>query len=134
VTGGKSDVAKPTISAVEVLTPEVSTETAAATIRLRFHMADQSGVAFRNSQFEFISPSNSGTGGLIASSNLVSGTIQRGIFEVTFTLPQFSPVGTWKLASIYVTDRVGNQKEFTARTLSNDMSFAPLLGATFQNS
>jgi hypothetical protein len=49
-------------------------------------------------------------------------------------MPQFSPIGTWKLSRIYVNDRVGNEQHLDARTIGNDMTFAPLYGVTFTNS
>jgi hypothetical protein len=33
-----------------------------------------------------------------------------------------------------VNDRVGNEQHLDARTIGNDMTFAPLYGATFTNS
>jgi hypothetical protein len=134
VKGGSNDTAKPTISAVSVLTPTISTASSAATIRVQFKMSDASGIAYRNSQFEFISPANSGAGRTITNASLVSGTAQDGIWEVSFNMPQFSPIGTWKLSRIYVNDRVGNEQHLDARTIGNDMTFAPLYGVTFTNS
>lgn len=134
VKGGTNDTAKPVIAAAEVLTPTISTASAAATVRVRFKMSDASGIAFRNSQFEFISPANSGAGKTITNASLVSGSAQDGVWEISFNMPQFSPIGTWKLSRIYVNDRVGNEQHLDARTIGNDMSFAPLYGATFTNS
>jgi len=117
-----------------VLTPTISTASSAATIRVQFKMSDASGIAYRNSQFEFISPANSGAGRTITNASLVSGTAQDGIWEVSFNMPQFSPIGTWKLSRIYVNDRVGNEQHLDARTIGNDMTFAALYGVTFTNS
>jgi hypothetical protein len=134
VKGGSNDTTKPTISAATVLTPTISTASSAATIRVQFKMSDASGIAYRNSQFEFISPANSGAGRTITNASLVSGTAQDGIWEVSFNMPQFSPIGTWKLSRIYVNDRVGNEQHLDARTIGNDMTFAALYGVTFTNS
>jgi hypothetical protein len=54
----------------------------------------------------------------------VGGTNLNGQYQVTFSIDAFAPQGTWTVGALEVIDQVGNQRSYSATTLT---------GASFQD-
>lgn len=75
-----------------------------------------SGTDFTNANFEFRLTYQSSAVpaqqqyGLRTDFQLISGTIQNGVWRIRTTFPQMSAAGTWSIAGLRLTDRTGNSR------------------------
>jgi len=89
----------------------VNVSQANQTITFVAHFTDDLSGLGGATQARFRSPSNHQLEDVVFSypRDLISGTVQDGIYRSTLVLPRFSESGTWKLEYVFLEDNVGNR-------------------------
>ena len=109
-TSSQEDVTAPELVELTLGSSEVDVSDGAGMIDVRVKASDDlSGI--RSIQLEFGSPTGEQSEGRSAREP-VAGTYKDGEYAIRLTLPQYSETGTWRLKYVWISDNVGNSREY----------------------
>ena len=73
---------------------------------------------FSSTQLRLRSPSGGQFRGTVfCLRDLISGTVNDGVYQATVTFPQFSEAGTWQINSVLLVDTLGNSRSLNTTDL-----------------
>jgi len=105
VSSGAPDTSPPALVDFSFTPSTVDVSSGPATVQVTIHATDDvSGID--NVSITFLSPSGDQRVHF-STRNLVSGTINDGVFSDTMTVPQFSEAGTWTTDRVCIRDNLG---------------------------
>jgi hypothetical protein len=130
VTDANPDTQAPTIGSISMSPNAVDVSSSAATVTVLVQFLDaQSGFSAGNifvanistlSDFEIRSPSGKQSRFIsILDWRLMSGTVNNGVWQASFSMPRYSEPGTWTISSIRTHDAAGNNRFFSPADLSS---------------
>ena len=112
---GGCDTSAPLLDELTIFPGSVDTSGGPADITFTLELTDAiTGIDAAASQVAIAAPDGTPRGS--APLELVAGTEHDGTFEVTFTLPQYSPAGAWT-ASLLLSDNAGNEQAWSTQEL-----------------
>ena len=105
---GEEDITPPSLDYIDVLTDSINTSSSEQFVTVRIAAQDDiAGIKYASAVF-YDPISGQSTSNTFHVNDLSSGTLNQGIFEKEFRLPQYAANGTWELRNLSLTDAASN--------------------------
>jgi hypothetical protein len=104
----------PALGSLSISPSTINTSSSSQTVKVTAEITSTSGVAFASVQFA--SPKGNETTERVSFSK-VSGTVNKGIWEASVPFKQYIAPGTWRITTLNMIDKEGNQVRLSSSQL-----------------